>query len=505
MGSLVGGILGAGEVEVHNIQQAAAQARAEQAEMRRIYEALGLEAPGTMSTGLARRQQAGYNDRIDRLIDTFVNDTMEGEQGNGVFQGTNREDPTSDAGAQATVGDRSGVQERMRGISRDDGQIRDADGEGHGRLTVAEEEAQRLHENNITTHLVSSENWTHRQDAFTRNGEVYLRSDIPEKFRGMVAAHEITHAMKQLGYQPYLGFIERTPEMLDPSDINSRKLLQGIADDRDIDPLTASNKELLQLYDELNATVYGHIASGKVDKAMDAGLRSAFYDFDAYAAELRSIHEQFKRSQSPGNTQLNNHSAEGTENNPFGAVHSGQSGYSQLLEAYRNNPFPTAVDEYALLASAFPGEDVDYCSALGIEPQDSTKKEDDISVKEGYNTAQEKTAVSRDEMLQAVQDTPCELTEQKFSGFFLKPGAKHADDFFSVGYTPGDVLRLQYDIARQFNMDKAVEFGKSKDGKERFNTYMMLGIGQQRRFCIGWLIDSPDSIPRIITGFRKDR
>ena len=355
------------------------QLQADPAETRRIYEALGLEAPATPETknaGLAWQRPTGYNERTNLLLDTFLNadGSLEGGKDNGDFQGEARDTQASDAGAQAAPGDRSGVQEEVRRVSSDDNQIRDADGEGHGRLTVAEETQQVLQEHGITTHIISSEKWTHKQPAFTRNSEVYLRSDIPEEYRGMVAAHEITHVMRQVGYQQYLDFLKRTPSMCDTSSSSFRSLLQTIAENRKIDPFTSDLVKLSRLYDELNATVYGHIASGKVDGAMDAGLHSAFYDFDAYAAELRSIHEQFKRSRSPGNTQLNTGSAEGTESNPFGAVHSGQSGYSQLLDAYRNNPFPTAVDEYALLASAFPEENEDYFSVLGMETPESQEK-----------------------------------------------------------------------------------------------------------------------------------
>ena len=104
-----------------------------------------------------------------------------------------------------------------------------------------------------------------------------------------------------------------------------------------------------------------------------------------------------------------------------------------------------------------------------------------------------------------VNNAPCVTTPKKFSGYFLKPGAKHADQFFSVGYTESDVLQLRYDIARQFDMGKAVEFKNLGGGATQFNIYMELGVTKKRAFVTGWVQDASDSKPRIVTSFRKNR
>ena len=107
-------------------------------------------------------------------------------------------------------------------------------------------------------------------------------------------------------------------------------------------------------------------------------------------------------------------------------------------------------------------------------------------------------------MERTIRSAPCTLTKQKFTRFFLEPSGKHSADFFGVGYTESDVRLLRYDIARQFNIANAVEQAKTADGKDRFNTYMMLGVTEKKRFCIGWCLDALEGQPRIITGFRKD-
>lgn len=103
-----------------------------------------------------------------------------------------------------------------------------------------------------------------------------------------------------------------------------------------------------------------------------------------------------------------------------------------------------------------------------------------------------------------VNNAPCVTTLKKYTEYFLKPGAKHADQFFNVGYTQDNPLQLRYDMARQFDMSKAVDVEVLEDGAKKFNIYMELGVTKKRMFKTGWRIDKPGDTPRIITGFRKD-
>ena len=107
-------------------------------------------------------------------------------------------------------------------------------------------------------------------------------------------------------------------------------------------------------------------------------------------------------------------------------------------------------------------------------------------------------------MERVIQKAPCELTTKNFTGYFLKPDATHADDFFNVGYTPDDVRLLKYDIARQFNMDNAIERESNEYSVRNFDIPMMLGVTEKQRFLTGWQIDKGADIPRIITAYRKD-
>ncbi len=92
----------------------------------------------------------------------------------------------------------------------------------------------------------------------------------------------------------------------------------------------------------------------------------------------------------------------------------------------------------------------------------------------------------------------------KIDSFFLKPGAKHAQEFFDAGYTEKSGKRLRSDILAQYDENKAVDRKRLTDGTERFSIFMELGVGQKRKtFRTVWQKDLPDAKPRLITGHRE--
>ncbi len=96
------------------------------------------------------------------------------------------------------------------------------------------------------------------------------------------------------------------------------------------------------------------------------------------------------------------------------------------------------------------------------------------------------------------------IPDAKINSFFLKPGAKHAEEFFDVGYTEKDGKRLRRDILAQYNENRAVDKKELTDGAERFSIFMELGsAGKRKTFRIVWQKDSADAKPRLITGHRE--
>lgn len=165
--------------------------------------------------------------------------------------------------------------------------------------TVAQTEQHLATEYGIPSFVVSDIVWNETRGekaapAFSAGGQIFLRETLPEQYRGTFVSHEMTHVMKQLEYQPYMEFIRSTPDRLDMKSRAAQRLLDGVGEHRGIDPVNMSEIQRDTLYDELNATIYGAIASGD-SKGLDY-IRPAFYDFDAYTAELTAIHKQFKES-----------------------------------------------------------------------------------------------------------------------------------------------------------------------------------------------------------------
>lgn len=170
--------------------------------------------------------------------------------------------------------------------------------EGHtvepAKGSVAYAEQRTAVDYGVPSFVVADAAWAKNKGstpAFSADGQIFFRETLPEKNRGMFAPHEVTHVMRQVGYKPYLDFVERTPTMLNMSDGMTRVLLNHVAEHQHT---TLENADPARLYDEFNATMYGHIAAGKADMFADGAAAHVFHDFNAYAAELRGLHERFK-------------------------------------------------------------------------------------------------------------------------------------------------------------------------------------------------------------------
>lgn len=159
---------------------------------------------------------------------------------------------------------------------------------------MAYEEQQAAVKYGVPSFVVADAVWAKNKgstSAFSSGGQIFFRETLPEQNRGMITPHEVTHVMKQVGYKPYLGFVERTPEMLNMSDPVTRVLLDHIAKHQ---RTTIENADSLRLYDEFNATIYGHIATRQTEMFTDGIGIHVFHDFAAYAKELNELHERFK-------------------------------------------------------------------------------------------------------------------------------------------------------------------------------------------------------------------
>lgn len=179
--------------------------------------------------------------------------------------------------------------------------------------SVAYEEQKIAVDYKVPSFVVSDAVWDKNRKqgaapAFSVRGQVYFRETMPEQNRGMLAAHEITHVMRQVNFAPYMDFVERTPEMLNMSDTVTRILLDHVAAHQGTTVETADPR---QLYDEFNATIYGHIAAGKTELFTSGVGTGVFHDFAAYTNELRELHEAFKNRAQKAKTAAREGDGEG--------------------------------------------------------------------------------------------------------------------------------------------------------------------------------------------------
>lgn len=158
----------------------------------------------------------------------------------------------------------------------------------------------------IECRVVKASSWGRENSAYSNKGIVYISEGIDPDTLATAFPHESTHIMKQDSFAPYLDFAERTPDMLDLRGANAAKLINLVATHREIDIFNMSQQQLTDLYDELNAIVYGMYKGGILSNSeFDYGsiVPGAFTDFEGYIQELESIHDQFRRQRNaPGSS-----------------------------------------------------------------------------------------------------------------------------------------------------------------------------------------------------------
>lgn len=103
-----------------------------------------------------------------------------------------------------------------------------------------------------------------------------------------------------------------------------------------------------------------------------------------------------------------------------------------------------------------------------------------------------------------VEKAQCETTERKFKEYLLKPGAKHAKEFFDVGYAKENPIQLRYDIAKQYDESKVQNVIELEDGSKKYSIPMKLGITEKKQFLTCWIKEPGNGKPRITTAYRKD-
>lgn len=143
----------------------------------------------------------------------------------------------------------------------------------------------------------------------------------------------------------------------------------------------------------------------------------------------------------------------------------------------------------------------EYRKVLGDKVPDSVYKFQDLK----YNDIEIWHALKTLKMqTMFVEKAQCETTERKFTEYLLKPGAKHAQEFFDVGYTAESSIQLRYDIAKQYDESKVQNVIELEDGSKKYSIPMKLGITEKKQFLTCWIKEPGNGKPRITTAYRKD-
>lgn len=242
--------------------------------------------------GINHAEQRAEQEERSETVHPGGNSTVEAAQG----EDGNRSGVSEEIGGIHGVSDRS---RGRRGLSSDEYRYPKESFITPKSGTVEAEELAKVTAYGVEGYVIKKSAWDKKAQATSNNGRVYIREGIDEKYRGIVAAHEVTHVMKQLQFQPYLDFIERTPEMMNMASERAQDIINHEAAHRKIDLFDMDDAQRNGLYDEINATVYGHYAAGQIVGDVKAKFAEAFYDFGAYIKELSDIHEQFKAANAP--------------------------------------------------------------------------------------------------------------------------------------------------------------------------------------------------------------
>lgn len=145
---------------------------------------------------------------------------------------------------------------------------------------------------------------------------------------------------------------------------------------------------------------------------------------------------------------------------------------------------------------------VDYDPGNGKKRQDVWSKE--WRTPEEHDNIESRKTLHRNLTI-GLSNDKYDIDDAKISKFLLKPGAKHAKEFFDVGYHKTDRDLLNADIYELFDEKKKVESVFLADGAEKFCVYMRLGAGEKKKlFRTVWIKDTPESKPRLVTAYRRD-
>ncbi|MCD7859584.1 MAG: hypothetical protein LUH51_05360 [Firmicutes bacterium] len=94
------------------------------------------------------------------------------------------------------------------------------------------------------------------------------------------------------------------------------------------------------------------------------------------------------------------------------------------------------------------------------------------------------------------------IVGNKITGYLLRPGTAHYQEFVDVGYSINDPEQLKTHLLTGVKTHNAIERKPSENGSRKFQVDMELGVTKKKLFRTGWQIDAGTTEPRFITAYR---
>lgn len=163
-------------------------------------------------------------------------------------------------------------------------------------------------------------------------------------------------------------------------------------------------------------------------------------------------------------------------------------------------------DEVKVALSNVLGKTVGAAQAPYMERTDFGVSDEEVKLFDGWSETYDKHGLSWKDWKKLDEYDHNRLSKDhyihpdKIKKYMLKEGAKHAKEFFDVGYSQENWRQLENDILEQV-VKSSYDRKKTEYGK-RFSVNMMLGVEKKKKFQVVWSQDVGEDKIRLITTHR---
>ena len=99
------------------------------------------------------------------------------------------------------------------------------------------------------------------------------------------------------------------------------------------------------------------------------------------------------------------------------------------------------------------------------------------------------------------------ISQRKIGNYLLNPTKSNGKSSFfnEIGYNMKNAKRLEQDIRKGLENNKAMSYHEDKFGNKSFDVNIPLGIGKKVMVTTAWRIDKGSTAPRFITAYPRDK